>query len=116
MEGLEIFEHNGAGYNAVMNFESWRVAIANYADKLDEQRFNYVERHMLTDEVFVLLSGEATLVIGKDLTRVKMECGKVYNVKLGVWHALNMTKDAKVLIVENHNTCRDNSEYYYFKD
>lgn len=44
-----------------------------------------------------------------------MRIGNIYNVKKGVYHALLMEKDAKVLIVENHNTSRDNTEYYYFR-
>ena len=115
MNGLEIFEHNGVGYDPTMNFESWRVAIANFGEHFDKDRYNYLERHMLTDEVFVLLSGQATLIIGKEFSKIPLETGKIYNVKKGAWHAMLMEEDAKVLIVENHNTARENSEYYYFR-
>lgn len=115
MENLEIFEYNGEGYNPTMNFESWRVAIANFGEHFDEERYNYLERHLLTDEVFVLLSGEARLVIGCDFSITAMQPGRIYNVKKGIYHALLMEKDAKVLIVENHNTSRENTEYYYFR-
>ncbi len=115
MNGLEIFEYGGEGYNPTMNFESWRVAIANFGEHFDEERYNYLERHLLTDEVFVLLSGRASLVIGEGFLKTQLEIGKIYNVKKGVYHALLMDRDAKVLIVENHNTGRDNTEYYYFR-
>ena len=115
MKDLEIFEYDGVGYNPTMNYGEWRVAIANYCDHFDREKYNYLERHMLTDEVFVLLSGEAVLVTGKEFSETQMEKGRIYNVKKGAWHALLMEKDAKVLIVENHNTARENSEYYYFK-
>ena len=115
MNGIEIFEYNGEGYNRTMNFESWRVAIANFGDHFDEEKYNYLERHLLTDEVFVLLLGNATLVIGSDFSKVEMENGKIYNVKKGEYHALLMSKDAKVLIVENHNTAHENTEYLYFR-
>ena len=115
MENLEVFEYNGEGYNPTMNFESWRVAIANFGDHFDERKYNYLERHLLTDEVFVLLSGEARLVIGCDFSETVMQQGKIYNVKKGAYHALLMEKDAKVLIVENHNTSRENTEYHYFR-
>ena len=115
MENLEVFEYNGEGYNPTMNFESWRVAIANFGDHFDEERYNYLERHLLTDEVFILLSGDAKLVIGCDFSETVMQTGKIYNVKKGTYHALLMEKDAKVLIVENHNTSRENTEYYYFR-
>ena len=112
---LEVFEYNGDGYNPTMNFESWRVAFANFGEHFDRKRYNYLERHLLTDEVFVLISGEASLVIGKDFRETVMEKGKIYNVKKGVFHALLMSEDAKVLIVENHNTSSCNSELYYFR-
>jgi mannose-6-phosphate isomerase-like protein (cupin superfamily) len=115
MDNLEIFEYNGEGYNPTMNFESWRVAIANFGDHFDEERYNYLERHLLTDEVFILLSGEARLVVGCDFSETVMQPGKIYNVKKGAYHALLMKKNAKVLIVENHNTSRENTEYYYFR-
>ena len=115
MADIEIFEYEGAGYNATMNFEQWRVAIANYGENFERKLSNRLERHMLTDEVFVLLQGEATLVIGNDRTEYVMEPGKIYNVKKAVWHNIFMDESAKVLIVENHNTCRDNTEYYYYE-
>ena len=115
MQGLEILEYDGVGYDRTMHFESWRVAIANFGEHFDRDRYNYLERHLLTDEVFVLLSGNADLVTGKEFCETPLVTGKIYNVKQGVWHALLMERNAKVLIVENHNTSRENSEYYYFR-
>lgn len=115
MNGIEIFEYSGTGYNSTMNYEHWRVAIANFGENFDRTVFCRLERHMLTDEVFVLLLGEANLVIGKEMQEYKLETGKIYNVKKGTWHNILMEKDAKVLIVENHNTSRENTEYFYFK-
>ena len=108
---LEIYEYTGTGYERTMNFEHWRVALANFGDSFDREKFCRIERHMLTDEVFVLLTGKATLIIGEDLKQVEMEPGKIYNVKAAVWHACRMSEDAKILIVENHNTSKDNTEY-----
>ena len=109
---LEIYEHTQPGYERTMHFEGWRVAIANYMERFDPDRYDTIERHMLTDEVFVLLSGKAWLVIGKELRKTQLEPGKLYNVKAGVWHNVLLEKDAKVLIVENHSTCAENSELY----
>ena len=115
MDELEILEYNGESYNRTMNFGSWRVAIANFGAPFDRERYNYLERHLLTDEVFILLSGNATLVMGKDFKEIPLMPNKLYNVKKGVFHALLMEKDAKVVIVENDNTSKENSEYYYFR-
>ena len=109
MKELEIYEYNGEGYNPTMHFENWRVAFLHYAERFD--RIDRLERHLLTEEVFVLMKGKGVLFIGEEAKPVPMEWGKMYNVKQAVWHAIKVTPDAKVLIVENHNTSRDNSEY-----
>ena len=115
MSDIEIFEYDGDGYNPTVHFASWRVAIANFGEHFDKDRYNYLERHLFTDEVFVLLSGNAVLITGMDFSETPLTAHKIYNVKKGAWHALLMEKDAKVLIVENHDTARENSEYYYFR-
>jgi mannose-6-phosphate isomerase-like protein (cupin superfamily) len=111
VEGLEIFEHNGPAYDRTMHYGEWRVAIANYGPLFDRQTYPRIERHLLTDEVFVLLSGKASLVIGLEREEIEMEAGKLYNVKVGTWHNVLLDRDAKVLIVENHNTGLENTEY-----
>lgn len=115
MNGIEVFKYDGAGYHPAMHFEEWRVAIANFGEHFDKENYCYLERHLMTDEVFVLLSGKAALVTGKEFTEIPLIPGNIYNIKKGAWHALLMEQDAKVLIVENHNTSRENSEYYYFR-
>ena len=120
-KNLEIFENVSEGYERTMNYESWRVAIANYAERFDKNKYDKVERHLLTDEVFVLLEGNAELAIGdivNDSMQIKyitLDKGKIYNVKKCAWHNILMSVDAKVLIVENHNTAIENTEYYYVK-
>jgi len=107
--GIEILEYTGDGYSKVMSYGAWRVAIINYAERFDEKNLTKLERHLLTDEVFVLLEGNAILI--SDREKYLMEAGKIYNVKAGIWHAISVSRDAKVLIVENENTCIDNTEY-----
>lgn len=111
MEGLDIIKYDGDGYKAMVYYEGWRVAFLKYAERFDKANIDKMERHMLTDEVFVLLSGEAVLVIGEDQKICKMEKNTIYNVKKAEWHAIYTSKDAWVLIVENADTSLDNSEY-----
>lgn len=112
---VEIFEYNGPNYDPTMNSDGWRVAFLNYGDETEKSKLSFLERHHLTDEVFVLLNGEATLIIGKEMQHLPMETGKIYNVKKDAWHSVFMTPESKILIVENHNTSPENSEYYYYK-
>ena len=109
--GLEILEYGGKGYDRTMHFGEWRVAFLNWAEKFDKGSDFPAERHLLTDEVFVLLAGSATLYIGAELAPVRLEPEKLYNVWAGVWHKVAVSRDAKLLIVENHSTGPENSEY-----
>lgn len=111
---IEIKEYCGEGYKPQIVYGAWRVALANYTKTWEYGHIPYIERHMETDEVFVLLSGTASLYIGEEKKEYKMECGKLYNVKRGTWHQMAMLPDSKVLIVENDDTSKENSEFIYY--
>lgn len=109
MEGLEITAYDGEGYRAMIRFGGWRVALLRYAENFD--RISYLERHLNTDEVFVLLEGQATLLIGAAAEEERMRPGLLYRVGQGVWHNIRVSRDARVLVVENDDTSKDNSEF-----
>jgi hypothetical protein len=114
---LEIREFIGAGYQPVIDFGAWRVAVLNYLDEIHPERIEFMERHNETDEVFVLQHGRAVLFLGEGEFQVEriypqpLEPGKIYNVKRSVWHTIVLSQDGSVLIVENQNTSRENSDY-----
>lgn len=113
---IDIKDFDGEGYAPLVAYNGWRVAMVNYCERLREENIVRVERHLKTDEIFILLSGEATLHIGKELKRYPLALGKIYNVKCGEWHCITMKPGAKVAIVENDDTSDANSEKYYFKE
>jgi hypothetical protein len=106
---MEIFEFYGEDFKAVLQFEGWKIGILRYSDRFSD--FKVMERHLETDEAFVLLEGEATLF--EEENTYKMEKYKVYNVKKGLWHHIVVSKDATVLVVENSNTTKENTERKY---
>jgi ureidoglycolate hydrolase len=114
---LEISEYLGEGYMPMVDFESWRVAVLRWEPTLEADKIETMERHRLTDEVFILLSGWAALIVGSnhdkvdDIHTVVMEKGKIYNVKTDTWHSVVINKDGSILIVENCDTGVDNSEF-----
>jgi ureidoglycolate hydrolase len=114
----DIFDYQGEGYKTLLNFEEWRVAGLRHAERFEKNNFYRIERHLKTDEVFLLLKGEAYLIAGDDqeipgtVEIIKMEYGEVYNIRKNVWHHIVTTKDAFVFIVENSNTSLENSEYF----
>ncbi len=111
---IVVTEYNEGGYAPVDRFGTWRVAIINGCEALLDENKHEVERHLKTDEVFVPIVGKSILYIGDDRVPYEMEIGKVYNVKLGVWHTITMEEGAKALIVENDDTAAENSEFEPF--
>ena len=112
---IEVKEYTGEGYSPVIDYESWRVATLNYIDELEVPNIDNMQKHLLSDEVFVLLKGDFTLFTAGngeepgEIHATKLEPYKMYNVKAGVWHTHTLDEDASVLIVENRNTCDANS-------
>ncbi|MBI1854763.1 MAG: hypothetical protein HYR93_02670 [Chloroflexi bacterium] len=114
---LEVREHNEPNYKPLIDYQSWRVALINFAGELSPEKINRMQKHNGTDEVFVLLAGRCILFLGEGdnavtkVHAVDMEFYKLYNVKRSVWHSHTLSKNAKVLIVENRDTADDNSPF-----
>jgi len=114
---LEVSEYNATGYAPVVDFQTWRVAMLNYIDELEADKIDNFQCHNETDEVFVLLSGKCILFCAEvddscnitDIVSWDMQPNKIYNIKRGIFHTHTLTEDAKVLIIENRDTCDDNS-------
>lgn len=116
-ELMVIREYQGEGYRPLIDFGSWRVAILRWEPGSRAEEIQSMERHTQTDEVFVLLEGRATLVIGgnqgivDEIQAKVMASGKLYNVKQNTWHTALLSRDASILIVENCDTGVSNSEF-----
>lgn len=112
---LEIHSCEGTGYQPLIDYDKWRVAILRYSDELLPGRIFAMQRHNETDEVFVLLEGRCILFIGEgkdsitSITGIDMEPRKIYNVRRGAWHSHTLNLEASVLIVENRDTTAQNS-------
>ena len=122
MKSYEIFDFSDVGYHKLFHHQSWRIAILNYIDELTLENLEYVEAHHQTDEAFTLLSGCCTLVLAQveshqiqSFECLKMSPHKVYKVPQGVYHTCILSKDAKVLIVEEDDTSDHNSSKLYLE-
>ena len=117
---LEISENGEGGYHRLSRYGSWLVAVLNQNENYDSiKKVEYLEYHAETDEVFILLKGNASLIISggkdkpQDIEIIDMKKLKFYNVKKGVWHSIVLKNEGSVAIVENSDTSKDNSAYYY---
>jgi ureidoglycolate hydrolase len=112
---LEIRDYVGVGYQPIVDYGTWRVAILRYHPELEPEEITTMQRHDCTDEVFVLLAGRCILFLGEGqkqvdvIHAVDMQPLKAYNVKCGVWHTHTLDRNATVLIVENRDTDGSNS-------
>ena len=107
---IEVSEYLDEGYKPIVHFEHWKVAVLNYIDELEVENIDIMQKHLYTDEVFVLLQGDFTLFTagtgdepGK-VTATHLEPLKAYTVKKGVWHTHTLEKGTSCLIVENEET------------
>jgi len=114
-EFLDVVEYDGEGYMPMVDYQSWRCAVLRYCEELEVQNLDNMQKHDETDELFILLEGDFVLFIGgkdddlSEIDAVKLEPLKIYNVKKGVYHTHTPVKGSTVLIVENQDTCDDNS-------
>lgn len=97
--GMDVYTFAGEDYGRQFGGDGWQAAFLNFGPKFGIRR--PPERHMKSDELFALLQGEATLFIGEEGREVKMEKGKLYNVRRGTWHQIVAEKDSRVLVIEN---------------
>ena len=105
--GIEVYEHLLTGYKPLVYSHDWMVALLNFEEIMLAQKAIEIERHKLTDEVFILMKGRAAfyLVIeDQPLEVIELDPGKIYNVTKGTWHNLLATPEAVFCIVENRDT------------
>ena len=103
---LETYEWSGEGFEPLVFTENWQAALLNWEPLFDRKNLDEIERHNHTDEVFVLLRGQAVLFTrpeGGALQAVEMAAGKIYKVPAGIWHNIVATRDVSFLIVENRD-------------
>ena len=92
----------------------WQVALLNWEPIFDLDNAGEIERHNQTDEVFVLVKGQAvlfTITADGEMNVVEMRPNVVYNGLQGCWHNLISTRDATWIIVENRDTHLTDGEF-----
>jgi len=116
--GVEQIGFPKEDYLPLKDYEAWRVAVLKSCENTNLEKIDWMQKHMLTDEVFVLLDGNCTLLLGgngekpENFKAIEMKPHKLYNIKKGYWHNHMLDGKGEVLIVENQNTNDDNSPTY----
>jgi mannose-6-phosphate isomerase-like protein (cupin superfamily) len=111
---VERHEWEGIGYAPLIFGGDWQVALLNWEPPIDLATCREIERHVHTDEVFILLQGRAWLFAragaSDDWQHEDLRPGRLYNVPRGAWHNLLATRDARLAIVERRGTHEDDTE------
>ncbi|MFC2176518.1 hypothetical protein ACFLR1_06085 [Bacteroidota bacterium] len=109
-EELEIQQFSEPGYKPLIYSQGdWMAALMN-GTEVSWKKPSKLEIHPDTDELFVLTSGKANLIMGgknkspENIKVINMEKGVLYNVKAGAWHATPMSPDATFVIIEKTGT------------
>jgi ureidoglycolate hydrolase len=114
---LELGQYFDDGYKPVLDFHGWRVAMLRYSDAVDAQHLHQVERHRNTNEVFILTTGEADLILCEagdapgEAYVFPMKHNVAYNIPDYGWHHVLMSKDAHIILFERTETSVDTSDY-----
>ena len=112
-DSFSIFEYNGEGLERSYVNEAWMVGVKNYKPASDARNMDCLERHLLTDELFIpVTEGNHIVTLNADgsLDIQPMEAGKIYCVNQGRWHNVLMTAGSKIILVERPDTGMENSE------
>ena len=121
-ELIEVYRHDGAGYNPYLITSLWQVAQLNHSQENAFYGICRMDVHHHTDESFVLLKGTVVLIAASiageevEFAPELMQYGRTYNIPENCWHNLMMSEDAEVLVVENAHTHEADFEFHYLSD
>ncbi len=113
---ISELQYDGEALKRVYENSQWTVGIKNWKPANDIDQIGNLERHNRTDELFVLLNGSCALVYateegnGLNLKIVEMRPHAVYQIPPALWHNTIMTKEAKLLLIENSDTSMENTD------
>jgi ureidoglycolate hydrolase len=114
---VEVGASFAQAYAPVLDFAGWRVAMLRYFAVVSPAALYRVERHRNTNEVFVLTTGSADLIVLDGDERpgtphvIPMTPSVAYNVLPSVWHHVVMSEDAHIVLFERSDTGPDNTDY-----
>ena len=108
---MEKYLYDGEDFKAVLTTTNWKIGLLRFSERFSKPCV--LERHLKTDEAFVLLNGSADLYIknaNETLEITPMKNGVIYNIPKGEWHHIVVSRDALVMVVENSDTSKENTE------
>ena len=111
-QGIDIYNYDGEGLERSYACENRLVGIKNYKPASSREQMDSLEKHLLTDELFIPLKEGSILLYKQDggsLCHASMEMGRIYSVRKGTWHNVLMIPGGKMALTERADTSMENS-------
>lgn len=115
---LKIERPTVPGFDTVVMNDCFKCAFITSSSYYAFGKVDHMKRHNNTDEIFVLLTGSAVLLIMENgkITEYPMEQGAAYNVCRSTWHYLAVSEDARVFVAEASDTSDLNTDVLPFDE
>lgn len=102
------------GFEAIVQNPDFKCAFITASPQYAYGKVNVLKRHNDSDEVFVLLSGNAVLLTKDDANAhyqtTPLQTKTAYNVTKGTWHHLAVSADAVVFVAESGSMEKENTQ------
>ena len=107
---IEATKNYKNGFYPMAKTDKWQVAYITHSDAYGNLK--ELKRHMTTDEVIILVHGNATLYTYENGKVVSIEMSKdvLYNIKRATWHHLKISEDALLIAVEDSDITKETTE------
>ena len=101
-----------SGFDAVITEQGFKCAYITHSAAYSFGAVTEMKRHNETEEVFVLLAGDAVMLTFAEgvFTETPLVRGEATVVAKGTYHYLGVTADASVFVVERDDTGKDNTD------
>ncbi len=100
------------GFDVAFKNSCFKCAFIKLSEQYSFGTVLEMKRHNETDEIFVLLSGYAVMLIleNDSFKETVLEKETAYNVTKGTYHYLALSDDATVFVAENADTSSENTD------
>lgn len=120
--GIQCLAHTAEGFRRMYENGQWTVALKNAGPSNRRENVRRLERHLATDEIFILMKGRAGMLEGRmrrdeslAVREMLMRPYEVYVIRRGTWHNTWMDEGAVFAVIENADTSYDNTDVCTFE-
>ena len=103
-----------SGFDAFLSNEDFKCAFITAHNQYTFGRIKLIKRHNDSDEVYVLLKGNASVVTADSLDgefiKTELLPHVAYNVNKSTWHYLAVSDDAVIFVAESGKVSPENTD------